>query len=212
MRAEIANLVYPVIRRGLSTHERLAAGEAVDFEAEQAALKALLASDLARRGDPEFSGDRPGTTPRFLGIRYALASWLDDVVGGHPNWRQRWADRSLIAALFGGLPGNNMFWEQAELALQRAGTDAAEAFFLCVHLDLGGNGEAPERARAFLKAAGARLAIELSKPWPAPPAREFAGQAPPLRQRRFLRRALALAGIPLTVFIPIVVWLVARRW
>src|SRR5581483_4568184 len=57
MRDEIANLVYPVIMRGLDVKDRLEHGEVVPFEVEQGTLKGLLLTDTEARRWADFGGD-----------------------------------------------------------------------------------------------------------------------------------------------------------
>ena len=213
MRAEIANLLFPVIRRALQAQERLAAGQPITFDTEQAACKALLLTEREARTVADFGHDEAWVAPRFLGIRYALTCWLDETLGRQARWQQTWREQSLEAALFGTMHGDTGFWEQAQLALDRPGCDACEVFYLCVHLGFrGARRDAPQEVAAWIKAAKARLAKDLAVGWPAPPALDFAPQAPPLRQRDHLRRVLLAVSVPLTILAPLAAWLVARSF
>ena len=94
MTDDIANVVHPVFNYGLRLKERVARGEATDMETEQATLKGLLLGEMEARRVADYGGDRSidmstmggrtldpsrRSSESFLGIRYALACWLDDV-------------------------------------------------------------------------------------------------------------------------------------
>ncbi len=212
MRVEIANLVFPVIRRALQSLERLDAGQALPCEAEQAAFKALLLTEREAQIMVDFGADLAVTPSRFLGIRYALTCWLDDTLGTHSAWQHAWRENTLAAALCRTHHGATSFWEQAELALARPAVDACEAFYLCAHLGFqGGRRETPDALVAWVQKARTRLAGDLAAPWPTPPALELEPQAPPLRQRDKLHRTLIAVSVPLTVLTPLAAWLLARR-
>src|SRR5262249_47512443 len=89
-----ANLVHSVLTYGLCLKERLVQGEKADLSTEQNALKERLGGHGHGRGGPDWGGDsvnsmgsgvyRPGGSGRrgtdgFLGIRYALTCWLDEI-------------------------------------------------------------------------------------------------------------------------------------
>src|SRR3954452_8426837 len=100
MQESIAQLVHPVFTYGLQLRERLARGESPTFEIEQAALKGLLLSDIEARRYPEFGGDgdaqgesRGRGADRFLGLRYALVCWLDELFITDSPWSARWNER-----------------------------------------------------------------------------------------------------------------------
>src|SRR5262245_46090739 len=96
MRKEITDLVYPVFTYALRVKAQLARGERLDFQREQSALKGLLRSEAeARRwgeyaGDPNQSLSGRGSDSTFLGIRYALTCWLDEVFIYDSPWREQW--------------------------------------------------------------------------------------------------------------------------
>ena len=97
MQDVIGNLVHPVVAYGLQLKERLERGEGPTFEIEQAALKGLLLSDIEARRWADFGGEgaaggegRPRGSHPFLGIRYALACWLDELFLGDSPWAARW--------------------------------------------------------------------------------------------------------------------------
>jgi type VI secretion system protein ImpK len=215
MRDENANVVYPVLLRALEIAKRLGDGETLSFEVEQAALRTMLLSELEARRLPEYGGDaepisyRPATAgaaarQRFLGIRYALACWLDELFLNHTTWDALWNEQKLEMELYGTNDRSWKFWEQAQLAEKRTANDALEAFFLCAELGFRGDlaGE-PAKLEAWLTSVRTQLARAQSQPWIAPPEREPQTNVPPLRGRNRLQKMLLVGGVLLLLLIPV---------
>src|SRR5262245_9362442 len=129
MRDEIANLVHPVLRRALDLRQRLLAGEEPSFEVEQAALINLLGGEHESRRLLEYGGELRGevraqegqegyatSSSHFLGARYALVSWLDELFIIDSPWSQRWNEYKLEVRLYSSNDRAWKFWEQAKLA------------------------------------------------------------------------------------------------
>src|SRR5262245_17084398 len=108
MQDEIANQVYAVLSYGLDVKERLQHGAQLDLDTEQATLKGLLGSDSAARRHGDFGGDQmdrsvfrgagaadaaKAGTDHFLGIRYALTCWLDELFIMDSPWETQWNGR-----------------------------------------------------------------------------------------------------------------------
>lgn len=191
MQPQINDLVYPVLSYGLSLKERLDRGEALDLPAEQGRLIGLLQGDAEARRVPDYGGDGP-----FLGIRYALVCWLDEMFILGSTWGQRWTESKLETALYGTNARAVAFWNQAKLARVRPSGDAQEVFFLCVML--GFRGAAREDLpglKAWVEEAKAQLSRGAAVEWVAPPRGNSPTDARPLHGRDRLRRALILGGI-----------------
>jgi type VI secretion system protein ImpK len=220
MQEQLADLVYPVLMRGLELKERLEAGESASFEAEQGLLKGLLLTEAEARHLPDFGGDgdtferrnggvSEGTSvppaDRFLGIRYVLACWLDELFILDSPWEAQWNEQKLEVALYGTNDRAWKFWEQARLAEKRSGNDALEAFFLCVMLGFrGGLAAEPARLQSWVAAAASIVGREHGRQWAAPPELEPATRVPPLRARQRLQRALLAGGVLLLLLVPAV--------
>src|SRR5262245_55589884 len=128
MREELANLVYPVLSRALAIKERLDRGESPEIDVEQAALKGFLQSDAEARRVPDYGGEVEmdairgvalfeGETRRkeiFLGVRYALTCWLDELFILDTKWEKEWNEQKLEMALYGTNDRAWKFWEQAQ--------------------------------------------------------------------------------------------------
>jgi type VI secretion system protein ImpK len=230
MRAEIANIVYPVFSAGLRLKERLDAGEEPVFDSEQSALLGLLQagarerspvvlSEFAGEGAEEPAGelavpfeDSARRAERFLGIRYALACWLDEVFVLDSPWSARWNERKLEGTLFGTNDRAWKFWEQARLAATRPGSEALEAFFLCVVLGFRGEmAEQTERLRAWVAGTRTQISRGQAREWAAPPEIEPPTAVPPLRGRQRLQRMALVAGLCLLGLVPVVAFFLVRR-
>jgi type VI secretion system protein ImpK len=161
MRDEVAELVYPVLTLGLDLKERLERGEPADIDKAQSDLKQRLAdrrwNELGEGGpvDPFLSqtvtGTRMASSPRFLGIRFPIVCWLDELFVVNSRWGQLWEERLLEWALYGHRLRANLFWEQAERAEVRPGSDALEVYYLCVMLGFRGDyRERPDQLQAWV--------------------------------------------------------------
>jgi type VI secretion system protein ImpK len=222
MRDEVAGLVYPVLSYGLRLRERLDRGEALLLETEQAALLGLLLSEEEARRWTEFGGeatdglrgraDGPSQAhaERFLGIRYALTSWLDELFIADSSWSVQWTERKLEAALYATNDRAWRFWEQARLASTRPESDALEGYFLCVMLGFRGDlGDKPEQLDAWVAAARARILRGLVRGWPAPPSLEPSTRVPPLQGSHQLRTVVLAVGIGMLLLMPAIAILLA---
>src|SRR5436305_131753 len=74
------SLVYPVITQALDLKERLDAGEMLDIPSEKVKLLKLIRGDGGAGGLTDYFGDGV-----FLGARYALACWVDELFIIHCN-------------------------------------------------------------------------------------------------------------------------------
>jgi type VI secretion system protein ImpK len=223
MREEIAALVHPVFDYALSLKERLERGEQPDFDSEQMNLKGALRSELEAKRWADFGGQdaagmtRLGSSTRrsadqFLGIRYALACWVDELFILDSPWGRQWNERKIEEALYGSNDRAWAFWEQARLAEARPGIDALEVFYLCVMLGFRGDlREDPLKLKAWADAAAQRIAREQGKESPMPPELEAPTNVPPLHGRERLHRMVLIAAAAALVVIPVVVFCVVKQ-
>src|SRR5947208_223861 len=136
MQDELTLQVHTILQHGNRLKGRLMRGEALVLENEQALLKKLLLSDAEAQRWPDYGGDDTGgialdavgrsrvATAPFLGIRYALVCWLDEIFLVDSFWDTRWNENKLELALYGSNDRAWRFWEQTRLAEARPGTDA----------------------------------------------------------------------------------------
>lgn len=221
MQDAIAKLVYPIIDYGLDLKERLNRGESPTIEIEQAALKGMLLSEIESRRWAAFGGDaepksageaRDRGGSMFLGIRYALTCWLDELFILDSQFATAWNERKLEVAFYGTNDRAWKFWEQARTAEGRGGNDALEVFFLCVMLGFRGElRDEPDQLRAWTAATRAQLARGLGQEWPYPAELDVPSNVPPLEGLDQFRRMTTVAAVMLALLVPIM--LVAMyRW
>jgi type VI secretion system protein ImpK len=222
MNEPIAELVHPILHYGLRLQERLRAGETPILDTEQATLKGMLLSGSEARRWIDFGGeaepvgrgadDEPGRNELFLGVRYALVCWLDEIFVLDSPWESAWNERKLEAALYGSNDRAWKFWDQASRAELRPGSDALEVFYLCVML--GFRGELREdagRLRTWVEAVRARIVKEQPTDWPAPAELEPPTNVPPLHGRKRLQRMILTAGGLLLLLIPVVAFFIVQH-
>jgi type VI secretion system protein ImpK len=209
MRPETAELAYPIFRHGLRLLERLRRGEKPDLRHEQVELKKLFQTSRGVLGTPP-PADEPGGG--YLGPRYPLACWLDEVFILDPQspWKAEWRDQTLEFALFRRRDRAFLFWEQARQAEARADADALEVFYLCVMLGFRGDlRDNPGGLLDWRDSVEAILGRGRPADWPHKPPELPLPETnvPPLRARDRLRWLLltgsALVGLTIlgTVFV-----------
>ncbi len=176
MPEELRKLVDPVLQQGLELHTRLQRGERPSLAAEQLALKRLLG--FADQPTPWGTDTRTG----FLGLRYALTCWLDELFIQHSPafWADQWNEDKLEMALFDSQLRYSEFWEQVRLAEKVPdGGAALETFWLCVVLGFrGARGQQPDTLREWANAMRTRAAANLPPEPPSPPEQAPTANAP----------------------------------
>ena len=154
---------------------------------------------------PVNSSGKVSVERRFLGVRYGLACWLDELFVNYTTWDALWNEQKLEMELYGSNDRAWKFWEQASLAEKRQATDALECYFLCAELGFRGDlADEPAKLEAWLAGVRAQLARTQARPWIAPPEREPATHVPPLRPRT---SATAIHLFDLAPDIPVVLGL-----
>jgi type VI secretion system protein ImpK len=220
MSQDVDALVRRVLRHGIMLKDRLRLGETFDLRNEQAVLKRMLLTEEQAAQLPDYSSDAAnaprdlgfaGTmtpaerTPPFLGIRYALVCWLDEMFLIDSPWDSQWNEFKLEQSLYGSNDRAWKFWEQAKIAEKRPGRSALRAFFFCVMLGFRGDyRDDIAFLGAWTDAARRRLADENAAEWPMPPDREVHTSVPPLFGRDALRRMVMSCGTLLLILVPLV--------
>ncbi|HWY86960.1 MAG TPA: DotU family type IV/VI secretion system protein [Gemmataceae bacterium] len=211
MREEIANLVYPVLTHGVRLRKRLAENdEGPDFATAQNELQGLLQSANQAQRWADFGGDAPvGASIRarqsdqFLGIRYALVCWLDEIFILDSPWQDQWSERSLEVDLYACRDRAWKFWEQADRAATRPSTDALEVFFLCVMLGFRGDkGNNPADLQKWCERIKAQLDMGQGAEFTLPPEGQPRTYVPILAGERRLQRMQYVAGVTFVILIP----------
>jgi type VI secretion system protein ImpK len=213
MRDDLAGHVYPVLQHGLRLRARLDRGERPVLAAEQAELKRLLGSPsqpapwgMGRDVATSIAISEP---TRFLGVRYGLTCWLDELFIDSP-WSREWDENKLESALFETNIRYRNFWEQARLAeTTPESTDAVEAFLLCVLLGFRGElAEKPDAFREWVSAAKSRAGKGYGKELPAVPEIAPSSNVPLLLGIEGYRKMARTLGLTLLGAIPVVTFLV----
>lgn len=219
MTQDVDALVRRVLRHGIMLKERLRQGETFDLRSEQAVLKRMLLTEEQAQQLPDYSSDTASVAQRdqgfgsptadhggqFLGIRYALVCWLDEMFLIDSPWDTQWNESKLEQALYGSNDRAWKFWEQAKIAEKRPGRSALRAFFFCVMLGFRGDfRDDMAYLGAWTDASRRRLADENPADWPMPPDREVHTSVPPLYGRDALRRMVLTCGTLLLILIPLV--------
>lgn len=215
MREEIADLVYPVFTRGLRMREKLADGEPLDFATSQKELQGLLQSTSQAQRLADFGGDKPvddsmrgARGDHFLGIRYALVCWLDEIFILDSSWKDKWSEHSLEVDLYKSRERAWKFWEQADWASARPTTDALEVFFLCVMLGFRGDkAEKSDDLAAWCERIKAQLEQGQEAEFKLPVGGQPGTYVPPLRGAKRQQNMLMVAGVALLILVPALVFL-----
>lgn len=231
MNSEVDNLVRRVLRHGIELKERLRRGEEFDLKNEQAVIKRMLLTEEQARQIPDYASDTanyvptdlsygssgygspmaPERTGTFLGIRYALVCWLDEMFLIDSPWDSEWNENKLELALYGSNDRAWKFWEQAQLADKRPTKSALRAFFLCAMLGFRGDYRDNVAAlTAWVDATRKRLSQDEPGDWIKPPDREIRTAVPPLFGRESLRRMIIACGSSLLILVPIVAFFFIR--
>lgn len=214
----------------LRMRDRAEQGESLDLDNEQARLKTLLLTDIEARRLVDYGGDAAAamagsaldlgqleeqTRPSgdgFLGIRYALACWIDELFILYSPMEKEWNERKLEGELYGTNDRAWKFWKQAELALTRPRTDALEVFFLCVLMGFRGElRDQQDELQSWISATKSRIAKIKSQDWPVPLEYEPATYVPPHYGRDQLQHMIFTGGVVLLLMIPVVAYFLVQR-
>jgi type VI secretion system protein ImpK len=209
MRDELADIVYPVVTYALQTRAGLERGDDLDMTAVQSELRTLLKTANEAQRWPEYGGDGD----RYLGIRYGLACWIDELFILDSPWGPQWNERKLEESLYGTNERAWKFWFQAKLAQARPGTDALEAYYLCVMLGFRGEGpEKPETVATWRDAVENQLARVHNQPWPGPQELQPEMSATPRRAKERMRKLLIATIGVVALLIPAATFYLVLRF
>lgn len=138
---DLAAHVHEILGYGLDLYERLSRNEDADFPSEHGRLLQMLFAGGEVSRNPDYAGDG-----RFFGAQYALACWLDELFILDSPWSADWEQHAAEVAVVGGDTQQRAwrFWEMAELARKRPGTDAVEVYLWCVMLGFRGDPTSPQ--------------------------------------------------------------------
>ncbi|MBI3823703.1 MAG: DotU family type IV/VI secretion system protein [Planctomycetes bacterium] len=208
MQDDLTDLVHSILQHGIQLKKRLMRGEPLVLENEQAILKRMLLTEADAQRWSDYGGEpfaaQAAPASRFLGIRYALVCWLDEIFLVDSPWDSRWNESKLELGLYGSNDRAWRFWDQARLAEARPTSDALSAFFLCVMLGFRGDlGEHPDQLQAWVESSRRRLTRSDGPQWVRPPEITPVTNVPPLRGRESLRRMIFSGGVLLLILFPL---------
>jgi type VI secretion system protein ImpK len=180
MRKEIADFVFPVLRSAIEYKEGLRNNEGAwrnKFGECQKKMLALLLAPVRDDLRSEVLGDmRPGESgvfsarTGFMGIRYALACWLDEIFILDSAWKDQWNGNSMESTLYKSRERATEFWIQAERSQTRPTKDALEVYYLCVMLGFRGEMiEKPAELNQWRDAAQLQITQGEGRDYPVPP-------------------------------------------
>jgi type VI protein secretion system component VasF len=199
MSKPLRQIVFKVLTHALDVKDRLDRDVSPDIESEHRQLLSLIRSDVGVQRLTDYVGDGV-----FLGARYALACWVDElfIIHCQPPWADRWKERILEFELFGTNLAATKFWEQADIVLRRPnaprasvvpGLEAVETFFLCTVLGFRGTYfDNPTRVREYVEEL--RPQLTRSSPWHSPRDLGVKTNVAPRMGRQTLRRVVGIYG------------------
>ncbi|MBI2808022.1 MAG: DotU family type IV/VI secretion system protein [Planctomycetes bacterium] len=219
MRKEIADLVFPVFRKAIEIKEGLRANpRQYDFADSQKRLLALLQaaapdhlrSDLlgdVRAYDQSVSSIRNV----FLGIRYALACWLDEVFIADSPWKDQWNANKFETTVFGMNERASEFWKQAQRSQSRPTRDALEVYYLCVMLGFRGEmADNPGELANWRDNVEPLISQAEGRAYTAPPGLTVTPNVHALKGAAAMQKWFMIATVIGLLLIPLVIILVLR--
>jgi type VI secretion system protein ImpK len=222
MRNELAERVYPVFPYAFALSQRLRQGEQPSLGVEQSVFLGLLGVGSEDRVLMDYDDDRAvafstgpaandQTSAVFLGARYALVCWLDELFVLDAPWSEQWNEHKLEVSLYASNDRAWRFWNQAKLAASRGLVDVLEVYYLCAMLGFRGEmRDQPEKLREWFEVAGQQIRHAQSRRWDSPLALLPLDRVPVLRGRRDLRVLLTAASLSVFLLIPVVILLLLR--
>ena len=202
MTVQFSQAVDPIFLHVLDLLDRISRGETPSPQEERMRINALM----------DQAGAQLGGSPEWELAKYALASWIDEVLLETPwvgvDW---WNNNVLEVALFNTRLCTELFYRRAQEAASLARRDALEVYYVCVVLGFRGLYRDGALAQLLTQALNlppdletwarqTALAIRLGQGRPAlpPPSRELRGAAPlrmkPMVAWAWLSAALLLAA------------------
>lgn len=223
MRSELAERVYPVLDYALALRRRLRQAEQASLGVEQSVFLGLLGGTSEERAWVDYDGDGTAALSRgagpssdhastvFLGARYAVVCWLDELFVLDTPWSEHWNEHKLEVALYASNDRAWRFWSQAKLAASRGLVDALEVFYLCAMLGFRGDmRDHSEQLAEWFAVTHQQIRQAQSRRWNAPLDLLPPARVPALRGKRRLRHVLTAAGLSVFLLVPVVTLLLLR--
>lgn len=226
MQDRIARVVHDVLDYGLELKQRVMDKKAHSIQTEQQRLLALLQGDPELAHNKDYAGDPPSPQDndpyqrnRFLGIKYALVCWLDEIFikDTPPYWQKQWTESTLEMRIWGGTQHRAWrFWSNATKAnADGRSTDALEVYLWCVLLGFRGDpSQEPgiEPVPNWIDGVRKAIIAKMPRDFPLPNEREAPSNVPPLYFRERYNRMLRIFAIAALFLIVVLAAFVIRRF
>lgn len=224
MRDSLLSVVNPIVRTALKLRDDWAAGAGPPFDAGRELLIgrfrelfAVAPLPTAKPGVSAYDIDLSAASQaspeaRYLGVGYALASWVDELFTLNSPVAGKWNERKFEIEFYATNDRAWRFWAQARMAADRVHDDDLEVYYLCAVLGFRGEWvEEQAQLRAWLGSTRERLVKALRTEWVGPTALEPPASVPPRYGKARLARMAVVAGLAVLVCLPFGALLVARQ-
>jgi len=215
-----------LLGEGLRIREALEKGEALSFELEHAHIREMLLAAVDLDGGMRVTVP-PNAIPQalwkpdtlasgawsgeFLGVRYPLVCWVDELFCLDSPWADRWNEHKLEAEIYGTNDRAWKFWQQAAIVDAKADPGLMQIFFWCVMLGFKGMlAEDPQRLVEWGLAQREKLCRIQPLEFPEELEPDPPTQVPPHDALLHHRRMQLVCGIALMVAIPSLFFLLVR--
>ena len=209
MTPEFSKAVDPIFQHVLDLLERIARDDSPPVKEERVRVRGWL--DQAE--------GRLGQNDQWQLAKYALVSWIDDVLIDAPwDGRDWWKENALEVEVFSTRLRNEQFYVRAKDASALTCKDALETFYVCVVLGFRGLYRDPAAAAALAEprqlppnlegwAKQTAMAIRLGQGRPPITEDSEPIEGAPALEGPFLFVWSTFVGVVLAVFLVIFVWL-----
>ncbi len=207
MSQELTTHTLSVLAYGLKLKDALQRDpQRFTYEQESVNLRALLDGpeelrSVADYGLPLSRPITPNPAGTFLGVRYALACWMDEIFISDQQspWARFGNQISMESQLFGlDIERGARFWDQAEYAERGAGLEAVEAYLWCVMLGVRGVPKTVVPSE-WVERAQRRIQLSHQHEFPAPPDFGLNTNTTPLKGNERYRLAVRLFAVVVAV-------------
>jgi type VI secretion system protein ImpK len=216
MQEEIANYVFPVLRAGVEIKQGLQTyPRSFEFAKCHAKLLGLLQeTPVPAEIKTEISGEssmigakgEAANLNSFLGVRYALACWLDEIFIRDTPWKTLFTNNKMETSLFQTALRFEGFWDQAEKAknrVSRFSRDTLEVYYLCAMLGFRGK---PVDLPSWKETVEAQITDD--KEYTPPAGLKVGADVPPLEGHAQMEKWLFALTLVALAFIPVLVLLI----
>lgn len=224
MRDQLLSVVNPIVRTALKLRDEWASGTGPPFDAGRELLvnrfrelfaiapaPPLMAPTGSEAPDP-LGTHEVEASKRYLGVGYALTSWVDELFTLNSPVAALWNERKFEVEFYATNDRAWRFWVQARFAADRLSDDDVEVFYLCAVLGFRGEWtDDPVQLRAWLGSTRERLVKSLRTEWVGPQPLEPPASVPPRYWKARLARMAVFAGLTVLVCIPFGALLIARQ-